>query len=69
MYVIRPIVKQGRLANELSNIIGNVVLVHYLTFYKLVNTKHISIVLKECFLQIFFILPLYVEASLNTCRI
>ena len=49
MYVIRSIVKQGRLANEVLNIIGNVVLVGYLTFYKLINTKHISIVLKECF--------------------
>ena len=47
MYVIRSIVKQGRLANELSNVIGNVVLVSYLTFYKLVNTKRICIVPKE----------------------
>ena len=70
MYVIGSIVKQRMLANELLNVMGNVVLVGYLTFYKLVNTKHIPIVpyyRRNIFSQTSFILPLYVEDSLNTC--
>ena len=54
MYVVGSKVKQGRLANELLNVICNVFLVGFLTFYKVICTKRISIkrisiVPKECF--------------------
>jgi hypothetical protein len=49
MYIVRSKVKQRGLANELSNIIRNVVLVSYLTFCELINAKLICIVPQEGF--------------------
>ena len=49
MYISGSVVKERRLSNELSDIVGNVVLECNLTFNILVDSKHIGIVTKESF--------------------
>lgn len=49
MYISESVVKERRLSDELSDIVGNVVLVCDLTFNILVDSKRIGIVTKECF--------------------
>ena len=49
MYISGSIVKERRLSDELSDMVGNVVLVCDLTFNILIDSKHVSIVRKEYF--------------------